>query len=400
MNANGGPQGPMGQQNMEFNNDMLNQQRLNGNAAGPSQGNHALQDYRKPSHFQHNAICTNSAKEMQLMLLEQQNKKRLLMARQEQDNINHVPPQGSAPGGQIAFAPAMSPSGSRAGPSPNPNDQMKRGVAGTPKMGEGVMPGSPMPGMQQNRGSPAPGFEGNVPQGVRPQFFNGGIAGNPAMMNQGPSSHPQFNMQMANMNPAAMEQMRMQNGGRMPNGAPWPGQPPQQMMQPGQQPQPVGTPQQRNTTMPPPPAPSQETQGRTQPSSPAGPAAPPTPSQAPKNAPKGKKEGAAPKKVCVFDEHERTLANNVTEGTSEKEYRCGYTSCRQRCATYSDAVNANYSHACSIIQQRGKWTSYQRPADTSSICSDPSITTSANGCFGATFWRSWTRRKFNIHSRL
>jgi hypothetical protein len=235
---------------------------------------------------------TDFGLEMQLMLLEQQNKKRLLMARQEQDNINHVP-QGSAPGNQIAFAPAMSPQGSRAGPSPNPNDQMKRGVAGTPKMGEGVIPGSPMPGMQ-NRGSPAPGFDGNVPQGGRPQFFN--MPGNPGMMNQGPSSHPQFPMQMPNMNPAAMEQLRL-NGGRMPNGQPWPGQPPQQMMQPGQQPQQVGTPQQRNTTMPPPPAPSQEPQGRTQPSSPAGPAAPPTPSQVPKNGPKGKKENVAQKKV-------------------------------------------------------------------------------------------------------
>ena len=52
-------------------------------------GNHALQDYQ-----------------MQLMLLEQQNKKRLLMARQEQDG----PPVG--------FAPNLSPSNSRGGHSP------------------------------------------------------------------------------------------------------------------------------------------------------------------------------------------------------------------------------------------------------------------------------------------
>jgi hypothetical protein len=227
------------------------------------------------------------------MLLEQQNKKRLLMARQEQDNINHVP-QGSAPSSQMAFAaPAMSPSGSRAGPSPNPNDQMKR-VAGTPKMGQGVVTGSPMPDMQ-NRGSPAPGFEGAMPQGARPQFFNNQMGGSPGMMvgQQPPSSHPGFNVQMSNMTPQMIEQNRM-NGGRMPNGQQWQGGP--QMMQGGPQPQPMGTPQQRNTTMPPPPAPLQEQQ-RTQPSSPSQPAAPPTPSQAPKSGPKGKKEGAAQKKV-------------------------------------------------------------------------------------------------------
>ena len=60
-------------------------------------GSHALQDYQ-----------------MQLMLLEQQNKKRLLMARQEQD----------APGqpGMSGFAPGMSPQGSRGGPSPGPGE--------------------------------------------------------------------------------------------------------------------------------------------------------------------------------------------------------------------------------------------------------------------------------------
>jgi hypothetical protein len=52
MNANGGPQGPMGQQNMENFPDMLQQQRLpNGTAGGASQGNHALQDYRKTNYI-------------------------------------------------------------------------------------------------------------------------------------------------------------------------------------------------------------------------------------------------------------------------------------------------------------------------------------------------------------
>ena len=73
----------------------------NGTANGGN-GNHALQDYQ-----------------MQLMLLEQQNKKRLLMARQEQDMAH----PGGVPNGQFA-ATGMSPQGSQRGadPSPNPND--------------------------------------------------------------------------------------------------------------------------------------------------------------------------------------------------------------------------------------------------------------------------------------
>jgi hypothetical protein len=88
------------------------------NATG---GNHALQDYQ-----------------MQLMLLEQQNKKRLMMARQEQDIISRG--DGQMPIGPGMQPPGMSP-GSRTGTSPNPTEQMKRGagqMAG--------MPGSPAPG--------------------------------------------------------------------------------------------------------------------------------------------------------------------------------------------------------------------------------------------------------------
>jgi hypothetical protein len=94
---------------MEFG---MSGQRMAGAAGGQTAVNHAPEDYQ-----------------MQMMLLEQQNKKRLLMARQEQDNA-------------LTMAPNVSPSESRAGgPSPNPNDQLKR-VAGTPKIGQGV-PGSP-----------------------------------------------------------------------------------------------------------------------------------------------------------------------------------------------------------------------------------------------------------------
>lgn len=70
-------------------------------ATAANSGNHALQDYQ-----------------MQLMLLEQQNKKRLLMARQEQDSmLSHpeVPPKANA-----QSAPSMPPQSSSAGgPLPN-----------------------------------------------------------------------------------------------------------------------------------------------------------------------------------------------------------------------------------------------------------------------------------------
>ncbi|QDS70968.1 hypothetical protein FKW77_007290 [Venturia effusa] len=277
---NGAAPGQMGGQNsMAFPGMPREELHANGQN-GPSQGNHALQDYQ-----------------MQLMLLEQQNKKRLLMARQEQDNISHVP--GSTPSGQGSqYAQNMSPSGSRAGPSPNPNDQMRK-VAGTPKMGQ-TLPGSPaMQGDLQNRGTPPGNVYHEMPNVLQQQhpqrMFN---QANPMMAQGGPSSNPGFNnMQMPGgpMNPQQMEQLRM-NGGRMPNGQPWQANA-QQMMQQG--PQGQGTPQQRNMTMPPPPAPNTQEQQRTQPSSPAPTAAPPTPNQTAKANPKGKKDGATKKKAAT-----------------------------------------------------------------------------------------------------
>jgi len=233
-------------------------------------GNHALQDYQ-----------------MQLMLLEQQNKKRLLMARQEQDNQSGHPQQGVM--GGPGFGAAMSPQGSRAGgPSPNPSDQMKRG---TPKLGQQALPGSPMPEgvMGQQRGSPAPNLNFDpalAPPGMPPQFYPQMPQNNPMGMRP-PSSHPQppnFNGQQ--ITPAQMEamrngQMQQQNGGVW-RGAPQPG-----MMQGGQQMGgPMGqNPQQRQ--MPPPPAPTNE-QPRPEPSPSVSNQAPPTPSQTNKANPKKK----------------------------------------------------------------------------------------------------------------
>ena len=241
----------------------------NGNQVG---GNHALQDYQ-----------------MQLMLLEQQNKKRLLMARQEQDTVGRPDGQPGMPGAP-GFAPGMSPSGSRSGPSPGPNDQ----VRGTPKMGKAGLPGSPMPdgSMPQQRDSPA---AINFANSQMPEVFQQVKAMNDAngniMRPPPPSSHPQF--AGPHYNPQQMDAMARVQQQRMPNGN-WPQGPPgqapmiQQPPQP-QQPAQMGTPQQRND-MPPPQAVPAGTAANGRPSSPNQPAAPPTPNQSNKANPKGRKE--------------------------------------------------------------------------------------------------------------
>jgi hypothetical protein len=253
-----------------------------GIAPGGTGGNHALQDYQ-----------------MQLMLLEQQNKKRLLMARQEQDSLTRSDQPGV---GQPGYQ-GMSPQGSRAGPSPNPSDQMKRG---TPKLNQPGLPTSPMPDgsmpQAQQRNSPAAmGFgQGQMPPDMSQGFYhqiknmsdnvpNGNVM-------RPPSSHPpSFNPQM---NPQQLEQFRQQ---RVLNGN-WPGQgqPSQaQMMaqhQSGQQTQQSGTPGQRNTMPPPQAPPAGNNNGRTQPSSPQQNQAPPTPQQSSKANPKTKKD-KEPRKV-------------------------------------------------------------------------------------------------------
>ena len=247
--------------------------------AGATGGNHALQDYQ-----------------MQLMLLEQQNKKRLMMARQEQDNISRDP---SMPGQPGMNPPGMSPSGSRTGNSPNPSEQMKR----TPGLG-----GSPAPGdLMHGRGSPAPmGFIGGMPQDFgNSMLARNGIDGMPGAGGQG--MRPGQNLNMEAM-------ARAQQGNKMPSGN-WQGGPQgQQMMQQQNQgqPPPMGTPGQRSD-MPPPPGPAtgSANANRTQPSSPQPGPAPPTPSQSNKPAPKkkGKDEG---RKVTFFDFARKSLRFSLT----------------------------------------------------------------------------------------
>jgi len=255
---------PDGQALYQMNGDyygatgQLPQVRPGMQTPGPQHGNHALQDYQ-----------------MQLMLLEQQNKRRLMMARQEQDSMARADGQPPMPG-QGGLPPGTSP-GSRAGASPNPSDQMKRG---TPKMPQNGLPGSPSAADMSQRGSPGSMNlnGGQMPPEMAAQFFPG-----PNM--RPPSSNPAFSgAQMGQPIPA--------NAQRMPSGQ-WPqGQQPMPMQHsPAGQPQ-AGTPQERSA-MPPPSAPpvTGPNAGRGQPASPqtAG-NAPPTPQQSNKPAPKGKKD--------------------------------------------------------------------------------------------------------------
>jgi hypothetical protein len=190
------------------------------------------------------------------------------------------PQHQGAVGGQ--FPAAMSPQGNRPGPSPNPQDQMKRG---TPKLGQ--MPGSPLPegAMQGQRGSPVPNmqqFDPNLaPPGMPPQFYPQMPHQSPMM--RPPSSHPGANFNGQQMTPQQMEAVR--NGQMQQNGG-WRGQPQPNMMQGQQLAGPMGNnPQQRQ--MPPPPAPANDPP-RPEPSPSVSNQAPPTPSTGNKTAPKKK----------------------------------------------------------------------------------------------------------------
>lgn len=251
-------------------NGQMNQVRPGGMqtpGGGGQHGNHALQDYQ-----------------MQLMLLEQQNKRRLMMARQEQDTMARTDGQPPMPG-QGGLQPGTSP-GSRTGTSPNPNDQMKRG---TPKMNQTGLPGSPSAGDMSQRGSPGSMNlnGGPMPPEMAAQFF-------PGANMRPPSSNPAFTgAQMGQPIPANA-------GQRLPSGQWQPGQPMAPQHSPANQPQ-AGTPQERSA-MPPPSAPpvTGPNAGRGQPASPqtAG-NAPPTPNQTNKPAPKGKKDAKDTRKVFI-----------------------------------------------------------------------------------------------------
>ena len=279
-----GPQGTMmlqnGMQDQDFySNSAMRGPGMPGQNANGQGGNHALQDYQ-----------------MQLMLLEQQNKKRLLMARQEQDNIR---PGGE---GQAGYAPNMSPQGSRSGPSPNPSEQMKRG---TPKMNQVGLPGSPMPdGSMPGRGSPSAMNFNNMAS--MDMMKMNGLGDGMQMGPNGngmrpPSSHPQFASGPGSQQHMEAIRAAQAQGARLPNGGNWQQGPQGQVPVVPQanpvQPQQMGTPQPRN--MPPPqivPAAGAAANGR--PASPAQPAASNTPQPSNKPAPK-KKDTKEPRKVML-----------------------------------------------------------------------------------------------------
>ena len=293
---------------------------------GPG-GNHALQDYQ-----------------MQLMLLEQQNKKRLLMARQEQDTIgNGGRPDGNGGmQGASGFAPGMSPSGSRGGPSPGPNDQARRG---TPKMPQTAgLPGSPMPDGSM-RGSPAAMPFNPMQPEMYPHMNGGG-------MRPPPSSHPQFN----NGNNYTPEQMvaiqKTQNGGRM-NGNWQQGPPSQAPMIQAPQPQPgvqMGTPQQRTAMPPPQVVPNPTANGR-----PASPPAPPTPQTTNKANPKSKKDPRERKVISLsekFIQYENHSDMWYLEGCKREGLDCQYTShsgSRGRTTSYSHTCNPSHTEESGFL---------------------------------------------------
>ena len=185
--------------------------------AGGLGGTHALQDYQ-----------------MQLMQLEQQNKKRLMMARQEQDSIAT---HGGA--NRPDYHQGMSPN-SRAAPSPGPGG--KQTMSGTPKMTNQVGPGSPLPDGQMGshlpqRNSPASvvGFNGQMTDGNHPMMYsqmgNGAVPNGVGMMRP-----PGFDAQMAAQGMTQMNpNLRVQAGRGQPvgpGGNPmWHSQQQQQQMQ-------------------------------------------------------------------------------------------------------------------------------------------------------------------------
>ena len=275
--------------------EMANGLRAAGQQGVQPGGNHALQDYQT-----------------QLMLLEQQNKKRLMMARQEQDTMTTVPGgrDGAPPG---AIGPngqpfqGTSPQGARSVNSPNPADQMKRG---TPHMNPAGMPSSPLP-EGQSRGSPG-GMNFNMggqmdPNMAAPYFNPNMVAGMQNNMRP-PSSHPSFTnqltpqqMQMARQQNANANWQGGQNGQMMPGANP--GAPQQNMAGPG-------TPQQRQMPPPAAPAAAATANGRA-PGSPQQ-AAPPTPQQANKPNPKRKSEAKDTKaKVNPYCTDKLSVCGNV-----------------------------------------------------------------------------------------
>lgn len=213
--------------------------------------------------------------QMQLMLLEQQNKRRLLMARQEQEVVSQTGPPGAtqqptvmgAQGIPFGGPHAGIPSPRRAGQSPSPHDPLKRNSS---QMSQSPRPDGIGVG---TRGSPAPGmgFDPQNPQMPNPQFFPShmkqmapnGIIGAPGFQGANGQMKPQMGGAMQRPPGMPPNQFNPQMN------APF-GQSPQQPPQNGNHPQASQQGNQQPNPMPPPSAPANaNATGRTNPSSPA-----------------------------------------------------------------------------------------------------------------------------------
>ncbi|KAL9052391.1 MAG: hypothetical protein Q9162_005421 [Coniocarpon cinnabarinum] len=253
--------------------------------------------------------------QMQLMLLEQQNKRRLLMARQEQEVVSGTGPPGATPQPAMMTQQGMpfnnmhpQMAERRNGQSPSPNDPMKRNPS---QLGQ-----SPRPdGLAASRGSPAPGgmFDPNgaqqAPMGNQ-QFYNmrpNGIGpGAPQGGFQGPNGPMRPMGGMPGPRPGAP-------GGQFPPSMHFPQNAQQQPPNPNN---PNGNPQVNQPaagSMPPPPGPANPT-GRTNPPSPAQGQAPPTPRQGKEGGPK-KKDSA--KKDTAKGKQQPKKAGATPSGDAE-----------------------------------------------------------------------------------
>ena len=361
--AQGSPMIPQGPDSAALNayynaGDMVgpNVMRPTPGAAGQAgaQSNHALQDYQ-----------------MQLMLLEQQNKKRLMMARQEQDGMAGIArPEGGPPGpggpGAAPGGPAgqqlqgASPQGGRTGASPNPGEQMRRNQQ---HMG-GASIGSPITENPQSRGSPSAmnfmAAGAQIDTNTAPNFFKGMENNMVAVQMNGmrpPSSHPgqPFNGQMSQQQMMAAQQRQQQGGPGGPQmqwqqGGPNGGQIGPQGPQ-GQQLQ--GTPQPRS--MPPPSAPGANTNQRNQTASPqTSNAAPPTPQQSTKAGPKKKDTKGGKSKVS----HEAS-SGPVSEGTDKSSQAAA-----QKKPTAAAAAAAQAQAQAAATANAGATPAADAPAET------------------------------------
>ncbi|KAK9467185.1 hypothetical protein V1512DRAFT_237941 [Lipomyces arxii] len=275
--------------------------------------------------------------QMQLMMLEQQNKRRLMVARQEQQDAVIKQPS-AAPGMQndVGYN-AMSPQQGR--PAPSPQANMEMGKRATPKIANQPIPGSPLPDGQQfgagqrpssRNSSPnmAGGFSSSVDQ-FNVLVGNGG--GNMMMRNVQGNHSAGFSQHLQPMGGNDMTGNRQAMAGRQPNGLVWAqqqsnGQPMMAGQQGGQQPGmgpgnpggPTSQPQSRQhmQQMPPPQAPSA---GRSSasPSMSNAPISAPTP-PASKLMAKGKKE-REPKKRTKKQTAAAIAANNPVTPSATSE---------------------------------------------------------------------------------